>query len=101
MLQGKSNVVRQSSDQADAETQQIIAEWLKRSGKNESDLQELRQLLQSRLESQFKVNQDLRREEINRLQELLDKSRQRLEQRDKERETIIQKQLEELLKQAS
>ena len=76
----------------------IIEQWLKTAGKD-ADREELRALLQKHLESEFDANQESRQAEIERLQQLLGKSKEWLNKRQERRDEIIKKRIDELLRQ--
>ena len=65
----------------------------------DADREELRALLQKHLESEFDANQKSRQAEIERLQQLLGKSKEWLNKRQERRDEIIKKRIEELLRQ--
>ena len=90
-----SNAVSQSQPDAAAD---IIEQWLKTAGKD-ADREELNALLQKHLESEFDANQKSRQAEIERLQQLLGKSKEWLNKRQERRDEIIKKRIEELLRQ--
>ena len=76
----------------------IIEQWLKTADKD-ADREQLKVLLQKHLESEFDANQKSRQAEIERLQQLLGKSKEWLDQRQQRRDEIIKKRLDELLQQ--
>ena len=76
---------------------EIIERWLK-STPQDADRSELKQLLENHLAAEFDTNQKTRRAEIDRLQQLLEQSRTWLDQRQQQREAIIQGRVQELLK---
>lgn len=76
----------------------IIQRWLQTAGKD-ADQAELKKLLQEHLEKEFDDSQQTCRTEIERLQSLLSKSQGWLNQRQKRREKIIKKRIDELLQQ--
>lgn len=76
---------------------EIVESWLKSASQN-ADRSELKQLLETHLSTEFDMNQKMRRAEIDRLQQLLEQSRTWLDQRQKKREAIIQRRVQELLK---
>ncbi len=90
-----SNDVNQTQPDAAAG---IIEQWLKTAGKD-ADREELRALLQKHLESEFDANQKSRQAEVERLQQLLGKSKEWLNKRQERRDEIIEKRIDELLRQ--
>ncbi len=76
----------------------LVQNWL-RSAKDPSDQTELRKLLQEHLQQEFEANQEFRQAEIERLQQLLVKSKEWLDQRQQRRDEIIKKRIDELLQQ--
>lgn len=76
----------------------LIQNWL-RTAKDPADQTELRKLLQDHLQEEFDANQKSRQAEIERLQQLLGKSKEWLNKRQERRDEIIKKRIEELLRQ--
>lgn len=76
---------------------EIIERWLKSAPEN-ADRSALKQQLEMHLSAEFEANQQTRRAEIDRLQQLLEQSRTWLDQRQQQREAIIQRRVQELLK---
>ena len=76
---------------------EIIERWLKSAPQN-ADRSDLMQQLETHLSAEFDANQQTRRAEIDRLQQLLEQSRTWLDQRQQQREAIIQGRVQELLK---
>ncbi len=76
----------------------LIQGWL-RSAKDPADQTELRKLLQNHLQQEFDANQKTRQAEIERLQQLLVKSKEWLDQRQQRRDEIIKKRIDDLLQQ--
>lgn len=76
---------------------EIIERWLQSAPQN-TDRSELKQQLETHLSAEFDANQKTRRAEIDRLQQLLEQSRTWLDQRQQQREAIIQGRVHELLK---
>ena len=76
----------------------LIQNWL-RTAKDPSDQTELRKLLLDHLQQEFDANQKSRQAEIERLQQLLVKSKEWLDQRQQRRNEIIKKRIDELLQQ--
>ncbi len=74
----------------------LIQHWL-RSAKAPSDQAELRKLLQDHLQQEFDATQASRKAEVERLQKLLQRSVEWLDERDKNRDEIIQKRIGELI----
>lgn len=81
----------------DARAAEIVERWLESAPEN-ADRAELKELLETHLSSEFDANQQTRRAEIDRLQQLLEQSRTWLDQRQQQREAIIQRRVQELLK---
>jgi len=75
----------------------MIQRRLQTAGKD-ADQAELKKLLQEHLENEFDDSQTTRRTEIERLQSLLSKSTEWLDQRQQRRTDIVNKRIEELLK---
>lgn len=76
---------------------EIIERWLQSAPEN-ADRSALKQQLEMHLSAEFEANQQTRRAEIDRLQQLLEQSRTWLDQRQQQREAIIQRRVQELLK---
>lgn len=75
---------------------EIVESWLKTAPEN-ADRSELKQLLETHLSAEFDSQQQTRRAEIDRLQQLLEQSRNWLDGRQRQREQIIQRHVQELL----
>lgn len=77
----------------------IIPKWLQ-ANDSVRDKQQLQQTLKQHLESEFTANQKSREAEIERLQQLINKAKELLEQRNKNRDKIINKRVDELFPRA-
>ncbi len=77
----------------------IIPKWLQ-ANDSVRDKQQLQQTLKQHLESEFTANQKSREAEIERLQQLINKAKEWLEQRNKNRDKIINKRVDELFPRA-
>ena len=75
----------------------LIQNWL-RAVKDPSDQTELRKLLQDHLQQEFDANQISRQAEIERLQQLIGKSKEWLDKRKQRREEIIKKRIDALMR---
>ncbi len=82
---------------ADDGATEIVERWLQSAPQN-ADRSELKQLLETHLSAEFDASQQTRRAEIGRLQQLLEQSLTWLDQRQQQREKIIQQRVQELLK---
>jgi hypothetical protein len=78
----------------------LIQNWI-RTVQNPSDQTELRKLLQEHLQKEFEATQASRKAEIERLQKLLEKSVEWLDERARNRDEIIRKRMEELIRQST
>ncbi len=76
---------------------EIVERWLQSAPQN-ADRSELKQLLETHLSAEFDASQQSRRAEIDRLKQLLEQSISWLDQRQQQREKIIQQRVQELLK---
>ena len=97
-MPGFQPYVAPAADQKPDAATTLIQNWL-RSVKDPSVQTELRKLLQDHLQQEFEVNQKSHQAEIERLQQLLVKSKEWLDQRQQRRDEIIRKRIEELLQQ--
>jgi hypothetical protein len=86
-----------ASPQTDATTT-LIQQWLKVHGTDSNE--QLLVALREHLEREFTANQKSREAEMERLQQLIKKSKEWLDQRNKNRDKIINKRVEELLPKA-
>ncbi|MCA9063932.1 MAG: hypothetical protein KDA96_12760 [Planctomycetaceae bacterium] len=86
-----------TSTDADSFATQMIEQW-RRGAEPGADDAELRELLKSHLGSEFDSSVRTREEELQRLQTLLEKSREWLQKRKENREQIIEKKIDDLLK---
>ncbi|MCA9059885.1 MAG: hypothetical protein KDA85_15365 [Planctomycetaceae bacterium] len=82
----------------DAIARQLISQWKQNAAPDEGD-QELRALLKKHLESEFDSGVRSREEELKRLESMLEQSRQWLETRKSRREQIVDKRIDDLLKE--
>ncbi len=93
-LSSAASTLRSPSGSSPAEN--LAKQWLQTAGPD-ADREQLKELLQKHLETEFAVQQQSRRAELERLQTLLDQSRQWLDQRDERRAETIQNRLQELI----
>jgi hypothetical protein len=101
IIYGQAQLIRSSTAAATPppahdRAAEIVESWLKSAPEN-TDRSELQRLLETHLSAEFDLQQQTRRAEIDRLQKLLEQSRTWLDGRQRQREQIIQRRVQELL----